>query len=410
MLLVLPALGALTAGCGDLTDEVLAEAAPPVDCAAFDCAPKLGSSHFAGEPGAGLRFLPYPATRQDARRDLGPVLIDILDHLPPSYGSTYHDEDPITHGHETSHGIHSDVRNNHNDTGRRANGFYVLDGRAVVIPEPGIRKSHVAPFVPQSLRGSRYTLYISGSPSWDDTPLYVFDEWNAYVNGSAVGVDMVQRGLWRRGWRDGVAGSIEFTIYALAVGMAVEQNDAAYFGRETQFKEFLAFNTKRAMTLFRAGRDMEPFRYDAQETLYNNLRTSADAEAMRAFARRLFGEAWADAVLFGDGLMPDDLQPPAEPDPGAGGPADADGDGIADAEDQCSASPAGRPVWSFGEWKGCASGQFKDAGLAGGGPDADGDGVPDAVDKCSGTATGKVVWRQGDYLGCAGGQFRDGDR
>ena len=95
---------------------------------------------------------------------------------------------------------------------------------------------------------------------------------------------------------------------------------------------------------------------------------------------------------------------PVKPPPPAPGSGDADGDGIPDTTDLCGATPAGAPVWTTGEWIGCAGGQFRDGG---GGADADGDGVPDAKDLCGKTAAGQPVWQWGDWIGCAGGQHRD---
>jgi len=51
------------------------------------------------------------------------------------------------------------------------------------------------------------------------------------------------------------------------------------------------------MELYRAGAAMDVFRWDRQDAMYQSLRTSPDAEAMRAFARRVFGAAWATEVL-----------------------------------------------------------------------------------------------------------------
>ncbi|MEZ4468933.1 MAG: hypothetical protein R3F43_32005 [bacterium] len=296
----------LLSGCGD-PGVLSSPAAPRVQravapaCGAGDCVLK-SSGVFAGEPGAGLAFADFPV--QQAANRGGAVLQDILSHLPARYGNTYSDDDPLTHGHETSHGIHSHIRNTMNDTGGRANGFYVLQNRAVIVPEPGIRKSAAGPFIPQSLRGSRYATYITGQQAWDDTPLYIWDEWNAYVNGGAAGVDLVNGGQWNRGWRDGVAGVLEFTVYAIAVAMAVEEGDPQYFQENRQFREFLAWNTRRAMEVFRAGKDLEAFRWDRQDAYYEALRTAPDAEAFRAFCRRFFGPAWADAVLFGRAPSP----------------------------------------------------------------------------------------------------------
>ena len=164
-----------------------------------------------------------------------------------------------------------------------------------------LARAAVASYVPASLRGSRFGTYITGASSWDDTPLYIFDEWVAYTNGSEVAVNLARAGLWRYGWRDGVAGTLEFTAYALALGMAVEAGDPAYFRDHTQFRAFLAWNVRRAMDLYRIGSVIESFRWDTQDAYYRALRESPDAEALRAFARRVYGRPWAAEVL---GLAP----------------------------------------------------------------------------------------------------------
>ena len=387
------------------------------------------NEYFRGEPGASLRFIDYPATRTGSDRTWGAVLTDIHNHLPPRYGDMYWDSDKITAGHETTHGINSDIRNYHNDTGRRANGFYALEGRGVIVEEPNIRKSAVAAYVPASLRGSRYELYIVGQTAWDDTPLYVFDEWIAYVNGGAVGVDRVDAGLWREGWRDGVAGQLEFNVYALALAMAVEARDPAYFRSNEQFREFLAWNLQRSFAIYRHGKTMEDFRWDTQERYEEALRTSPDANAMREFAKRIFGEAWANEVVLGMRVDPPPM-PPVPPSTGDAGPTptrdagggtmppmplpppsgDSDGDGIRDADDLCSDSPVEDRVWSTGEWRGCAAGQMRDRdrGPDLGGSDSDGDGIADWTDLCSRTPAGRRVWTFGEWIGCAGGERRDG--
>ena len=387
-------------------------------------APKTGSPYFEGEPGENVRFIAYEATRQQSHA--GAVLQDIITHLPPSYGSTYQDEDPITWGHETTHGINSDVRNYHNDTGVRANGFYVLQGRAALVEEPNIRKSDANRFVPALLRGSRYDLYLAGSQAWDDTPTYLFDEWVSYINGGEVGVDLVERGLWNRPWRDGVAGQLEFTVYALALAMAVEEGDPDYFQSNTQFLEFLAWNVKRAMEVYRTGARFEEFAWERQDTYYDNLRSAPEAEPIRAFARRVFGQPWADTYLLGLEGQP---EPPADDDPnttpdtnpdtnpdlprdGVDLPdnvADTDRDGVENQDDLCGRSPAGRTVWTSGPWMGCAEGELRDP-VVSPGPDTDEDAVPDHADLCSATPSGELVWTEGAWMGCASGQLRDADR
>jgi hypothetical protein len=164
------------------------------------------------------------------------------------------------------------------------------------------------------------------------------------------------------------------------------------------------------------------------------MRTARDAEDLRAFARRVMGDAVTDELLGlsegggepdpgggPDDAGPDDGGDGDSGDDGAGGgdrpdvtdpllpdptPHDADVDGVVDAHDLCNATPAGRRVWREGEWWGCAGGEFRDRDLAGG-RDSDGDGIRDRDDQCSGTAPGRRVWRAGEWQGCAGGQFKD---
>ena len=248
-------------------------------------------------PGTQVDFFTYASQHERVRTRWGDVLTDIVQHLPTTYGDTYADPDFVTYGHETTHGIHAHLRNNFDATGRATNAFYVLEGRAVFVVEPAIRKSEVAFFVPESLRGPRYELYVVGAGEREDSPLYIWDEWVAYTNGGAVGVDRVHAGLWTEGWRDAVAGPLELTVYAIAVAMAVEELDPVYFREYRQFREFLAFHARRAMDIYREGAAMETFAAEEQETYLRALWESEDAEAMRAFVTRHFGSAWSREVL-----------------------------------------------------------------------------------------------------------------
>src|SRR5690606_30740396 len=103
------------------------------------------------------------------------------------------------------------------------NALYVTGGRVVIIEEPKLRKSDAQKFVPETFRekaSMRYNLYIAGQSAWDDTPTYILDEWVAYVNGARVGIDDVQKGRYKDTWVDGVAGSLEFTVFSMALCMA----------------------------------------------------------------------------------------------------------------------------------------------------------------------------------------------
>lgn len=254
----------------------------------------LAKAH-ASYPGANVEFTDLPSFNSKTNASWGTVLTDIVNHEAPGDSNPY--QDKVTKGHETCHGIHSYIRNHLNQTGKRVNGFYVLNHRAVIIEEPKMRKRDIAPFVPQSVRGSRFSTYITGQTAWDDTPLYVWDEWVAYTNGGDVGVNQVQEGLWNDGWRDAVAGQIEFSVYAIASAMAVKKHDLDYFEQNIQFREFLAWNLERSMRSFKIGSQMEPFKWDKQDQYYENLKSNPDAKTLREFTRELFGDDWTYQVM-----------------------------------------------------------------------------------------------------------------
>lgn len=260
-------------------------------------------------PGANVQFFAYPPqkNKQDPGT-WGPLLTDIENHLPASYGSQYYDSNPAIHAHETTHGINAHLRNTYGVPGDNA--FYVLKDRAILLAEPKMTKSKVAAFVPSQLRGSRFNLYIIGQTAWDNEPLYVFDEWVSYTNDSDVGVELHNSGKWTYGWTDGVAGTLEFCVYATATAMAIEQHDPGYLTQTPQFLEFLAWHLQRGMDIFRAGKDLQYFKWSTQDTYYNDLQSSTAAAPLRTFLTQRFGEPFMKQVL---GLAP---APPPTPDAG----------------------------------------------------------------------------------------------
>ena len=198
-----------------------------------------------------------------------------------------------TDAHEGTHGVNSRLRNQHSGS----NVFYVTGGKAVVIKNPNMRKSAVAAFVPQSLRGNRFQMYIAGSPAWDDTPTYILDEYIAYINGGAVAVEDKKNGIKNSkddfGF-DAVSGAIEFSFYATALAMAIEKNDPEYWNSDPQFKNYMAWVLKRAKEVYDSGKDIPDFAFPKQKQLEQNIKTSPDAEAMRQFLRKHFNGIWVD--------------------------------------------------------------------------------------------------------------------
>jgi V8-like Glu-specific endopeptidase len=265
-----------------------------------------GAGGQAGQGGSGggtppvgdMQWFNYPVQKNlsENTSSWGKVLIDIESHLPSSYGSQYRDSDWSTWAHETTHGINSDIRNNHNNTGKSANGLYVLNNMGVLIVEPNMMKSAVAAYVPQSLREFRFSTYITGQTAWDDMPTYILDEWVSYTNGTACAYDRYQAGLWTDGWRD-ESGNLEFVGYGIALGMAVKAKDPNYFTSYPQFKAFMKWHTERSMDLFQKTHNLTEFKADMVEKLYNNMKSASDAQSWRQFVRDTFGQAWAQQVM-----------------------------------------------------------------------------------------------------------------
>lgn len=232
-------------------------------------------------------FVDVPEVSQHIREDS--LYADIMNRQSRPF--TTHDRD--TNAHETSHGIHSDLRNRYSrQLGKKVNGFYVTGGKGVIIEEPGIRKSAVKPYLPQELRSYRYSTYISGQGAWDDVPLYLVDEWVAYVNGASVSVQDVQEGRHNGEWTDAVSGCLDFSIYCVALAMAVERGDPGYWESNVQFRRFMDWHLRKAHRVFMSGRNMEQFRWDKQEKLLTSLRNSENGKPMREFLNRYFGGIW----------------------------------------------------------------------------------------------------------------------
>ena len=250
-------------------------------------------------PGSNLVILPFAAQKMASGAGWGTALTDIIRHIPTTYGTQYDvPEDLVAWGDVGTLGIDSYLRVYQNVTGQRANGFYLLKDRfALVVEPPTTRVSSVATYVPASLRGSRFQSYlVDQATTWDDTPTFILDQWNCETNASAVAVELANAGSFPAP-RDGVSGALEFTVYALALGVAVEALDASYLATYTQFREFLAWEAERAMGLYRSGAVLPSLAAASQDAYYTAWKTSADGKALRNFARRTFGAAYVTKVL-----------------------------------------------------------------------------------------------------------------
>jgi hypothetical protein len=229
-------------------------------------------------PKVEFRTLKENATRS---KELG-MYGDILNHLREEF-KDYGDR--VITAHELTHGINSHLRNEHVKAMlRRVNAFYVGGGRYVLLDEPGVRKSQVAEFVPKCLRGDRFRTYIEEQKDWDEMPLYLFDEWTAYVNGAVVAIEEARtKKADPLAKNDMVFACLEFSTYVVALGMAVEKHDREYFRKHEAFRAFLAWHLQRSADVFKQGRPFEQFAW--RPDYLKALKTDADARPLCDFAR-----------------------------------------------------------------------------------------------------------------------------
>ena len=166
--------------------------------------------------------------------ELGVILSDIESHMPA--GHMYSDPDKVTWAHETTHGINRRLRNEHRQSAK-INALYCLNNRACIIEEPPLTISQVAETIPVELRENLFHLYmVQQAHSWNNTPLYIFDEWVAYTNGAAVRYNLNLKE--RLGT---VKAMLEFNNYALALAIMTDNS---------QLKNFVEWHLLRVADLY----------------------------------------------------------------------------------------------------------------------------------------------------------------
>ncbi|MEK6872613.1 MAG: hypothetical protein AABW90_01210 [Nanoarchaeota archaeon] len=235
------------------------------------------------------------------------TLDDIMSHESPGDSNPY--PELTTRAHETTHGINSYIRNKIAGDGNKYGGFYIGDGKYIILKEPNILMRDINSYLPSDFKIGKYDLYIrqniekvSGANfanHWDE-PLYILNEATAYTNGAEVGIEMAKTRRWTGSGQDLVSGPMEFIPYNLALGMAVQQKDIGYWNSPegSRFRGFLRFQLERQMKVFDEGKDISYFKnFQTQYNVQNNLRNSRGAENMRQFSRDTFGSDWTQRVL-----------------------------------------------------------------------------------------------------------------
>ena len=148
--------------------------------------------------------------------DYSKTLCDIESHMPKYH--IYRDKDKVTWAHETTHGLHSRLRNKYNVE----SALYMLNNNAFLFQEhPATTLRKVSRLT--TYKGGVYNLYlIQQQRYWNHEPLYILDEYVSYINGSITGIELnLNRG-------ESLEYALEFNFYAQALVSAVEQDDSNY--------------------------------------------------------------------------------------------------------------------------------------------------------------------------------------
>ena len=235
------------------------------------------------------KWVGYPAIRHVDH--LGVVLSDIESHMPANH--IYRDSDKITWAHETTHGLASNIRQKFSKAGYvdikeellvfhsadRINGFYVLKDRAIVLHEPSGTLSQVAAAVPQGLRGDVYGLYLQRqASSWNNEPLYAFDEWCAYTNGSETRLDLKISGR-----AETVQYMMEFCLYAICLNKALNPDQ--------EVKAFTKWNLERCMGVMKNNQSLG---CPGAEAYWAKVKANSE---IKQFCSVYFGQEWCQRVL-----------------------------------------------------------------------------------------------------------------
>ena len=215
-------------------------------------------------------------TKYRDTKDKNPVYDDVLSHSK----NPVTNESRSTNVHETSHMISSQLRNENKGN---INGFYFENGRGVLIEQPNLTIKDVSPYVPNNLRGYRYQLYfVDQLKYWNDSPLYIMEEWNCYTLGGDCAVEdyLLKLPLEKT---DAVAGTFEFMIYSTALYMCIKDKDPEYFKNNDQFKEFFHHLLDYSLSLFRQGRIIKEYFSPKSNKLYADYKNSTEGRKMQKF-------------------------------------------------------------------------------------------------------------------------------
>jgi hypothetical protein len=150
------------------------------------------------------------------------ILTDLYCRLEkPHYWADHREpDDLVTWVHELTHGA-----SNRLQASTIKHGIYLGSGKGIILKHPKVTIEQVARQVPNNQRGPIFQLYMVDQPKggWNDSPIYLLDEWNAYIAGT---IARKQLGWDKRG--ETVTFAREMERYCRTMLAVVEKRDPDY--------------------------------------------------------------------------------------------------------------------------------------------------------------------------------------
>lgn len=158
--------------------------------------------------------------------------------------------DRPTNAHETSHRISGEVRVS---IPGHDNSFFVPYKGVVTYPEPDFSKSQIGQYVPTNLRDSIFNTYVRGQTVWNNQPLYILDEFSAFINDDIVFIeDRISGKAPDKRTKRSVSACLEMSVYTVAMVKAIKIHDPDHW-ESSGIKPFIKLQLQRAEDTFCKG-------------------------------------------------------------------------------------------------------------------------------------------------------------
>lgn len=179
-----------------------------------------------------------PPVREPLRGNYPPILKELYSRVdePHRFRDPTDPTDLVTWTHELTHGASNQVWNK-----KGKQGLYMLDGKGVILTHPDITMEQIARSISPDKRGKIYQLYLVEQRRWwNDSPIYLCDEWLAYTHGAIAHKQMG----WEDRRKDTYRSAREMESYVREMVKVIERRDPGYPEMD-QLKKFVEYQSRR---------------------------------------------------------------------------------------------------------------------------------------------------------------------